>query len=938
MRKRVCHYVRALGERLRITHHRNPIVKDEMLFQTKLSLGTCALIACMTTFGISGCGNTPPAIDTNASASPSPSITQPTSTPTIESNSFTNEERISKPSATTEDTSSPIAQAPNGDPQPTDKQKAEDTGDTTTQVASPVMPKPQEPTVQEPTVQEPKPTAEQLARWKQPEFEPLVLLARHQSEELAFVSHAVSSADGAWLVLGGEKLTLWKPLETKPVATLWDLKSDGESKSIKSLAIDPTGKWIAAGDAQGTLRLWSLSDQKDRGTQKVHDNAVAHIAISDDGKEIATATYGKTISIWQTKNIEPKKTFDIDTIGLQGLTYAGPGKLAIAGQSLTIWDTTTGLIDKTLVEDGYVASLSRASDRSLFAFAEEKNLRFLKSDDLSVAAELLGSFARNEILRLTTDGKFLWTANGSSIRGWDLASGQVVQNIDVNKPQVIALDWIDKLSLLRVVTEDGAIRYWGTIASGLAVGLKPLHPKIEIPEGHDTPTTAFELQSMVDLRTIPKPPDSISTSGEMTMLQIDSGNSSDDTLAFYRHVFGQRGWKELPAKDTTPDYLAFNKNGFKVFIGISDADAGRKRVYLTSLGNVDLRTIPRLDLAGFKLSFESDSNVSYEVDADLLTIETELLRKFSTSGWIPYARLNSSHNNDPSSRNFEFIRNAMTIRVNVQPKPGSTKHSVQYNTFVAPSHLPVPDDCSFIECDAAQPPAIVAKTSLALEDCQAFYDQAMSKLGWLASGVVKSKDGDRRWLTYFHDQIDVQIQLRQAETNGTWIIVGEYAEQNSWQLRQKDAPGLNTDNPNSSGFQAADIPIFKASEATAVNYDKQQERLEIKLPKNSHVEIVDFYAAKLETLGWKEEPNGFRDEDYAFVTFAKDKASIEVRVNSSSLGTTIGISGDGLLWDKALPEPTAVISYESWMRKNSYPASLEMLDQYIDEMRPLLKK
>ncbi len=785
----------------------------------------------------------------------------------------------------------------------------------------------------------PDPTADQLARWKQPEFALLVLLARHQSDEISFVSHSVSSPDGQWLVLGGEKLTLWKPLAEQPVATLWNLKFSEKSESIKSLAIDPTGQWIAAGDADGTLRLWNLSDQKELVSKKVLSNDVVHLSISDDGGEIAVASYGKEILVLDPKTLEQKNKFSANDIGRGALVYTGPGKIAVAGQALTIWDTTTGTLNKTLVEDGYVSSLTRAADRALFAYAQESILSFLNSNDLSVSNEVKGNFALNEILQLTNDGKFLWTANGSYIRGWDLSSLQPVQFIDTNKPEVVGLDWLDDRKLLRVITEDGAIRYWGTMANGETVGLKPLHAPLTIPEGQNQPSTAFELFAMMDLRTLPKPPDSIATAGEATMLQVDSGNSIEDTKAFYRYVFDERGWKEEPGNVATPDYLNFTKNGFKVFVSISDSGAGRRSIYMTSLGNVDLRTLPKAELAGFKVTYESDSTLHYEVATDLLTIETELLKKLSASGWIPYSRLNASHSEEIDQRQFEFIRNALTLRVSVQPKvDDSSKYVVQYSGFLAPGHLPVPEDCDFIECDVVGSAALVVMTSMALDDCHAFYDNAMSNLGWLALRAAKSKEDDIHWLNFYRDQTEVTIRLAKAKEGGTWIVVGEYAEGNTWQLAKNEGTKSEEQKPNMSGIQAADIPIFKHSETTSVNYDKQQERIEIKLPKTPHVEILDFYAAKLSPLGWKEEPNGFRDEDYGFVTFTKDEVEVAVRVNSNSLGTTIGISDDGLLWDKPPIQAEVLISYEGWMRKNGRTASLKMLDEYIHEMRPLVAK
>ncbi len=154
---------------------------------------------------------------------------------------------------------------------------------------------------------------------------------------------------------------------------------------------------------------------------------------------------------------------------------------------------------------------------------------------------------------------------------------------------------------------------------------------------------------------------------------------------------------------------------------------------MTNLGNLDLRTLPKVELPGFKVTYESDSTLHYEVATDLLTLETELLKKLSASAWIPYSRLNASHNEEANERRFEFLRNAITVRVSVQPKVDDpSKYVVQYSAFLAPGHLPVPQDCDFIECDVVRSAALVVKTSLALDDCHAFYDQAMSQLGWSA--------------------------------------------------------------------------------------------------------------------------------------------------------------------------------------------------------------
>ena len=47
----------------------------------------------------------------------------------------------------------------------------------------------------------------------------------------------------------------------------------------------------------------------------------------------------------------------------------------------------------------------------------------------------------------------------------------------------------------------------------------------------------------------------------------------------------------------------------------------------------------------------------------------------------------------------------------------------------------------------------------------------------------------------------------------------------------------------------------------------------------------------------------------------------------------VNIQGDGLLWTKPLPGGKPQVSYEAWLRINKLPAGLDLLDDYLAEMR-----
>ncbi len=93
---------------------------------------------------------------------------------------------------------------------------------------------------------------------------------------------------------------------------------------------------------QGTLRIWSLEDRQELVTKQLYRNGLQHIAISPDASEIATITYDSDVTIWTADKLEQKQKFDVTASGVERIEYASPHLLAAAGESTTMWDTSTG--------------------------------------------------------------------------------------------------------------------------------------------------------------------------------------------------------------------------------------------------------------------------------------------------------------------------------------------------------------------------------------------------------------------------------------------------------------------------------------------------------------------------------------------------------------------------------------------------------------------
>ncbi len=122
---------------------------------------------------------------------------------------------------------------------------------------------------------------------RQNQWQPATTLAFFPDGRLATGSYQRAGID-IWDSVSG---TLLKTLKATN-SLVW-----GEG-TIWSIAISPDEKWIAAGDSDGSVRLWTQDSTQPAKSFFGHAKDVLSVAFSPDGKTIASGGADHKIQLW----------------------------------------------------------------------------------------------------------------------------------------------------------------------------------------------------------------------------------------------------------------------------------------------------------------------------------------------------------------------------------------------------------------------------------------------------------------------------------------------------------------------------------------------------------------------------------------------------------------------------------------------------------------
>jgi WD40 repeat protein len=123
------------------------------------------------------------------------------------------------------------------------------------------------------------------------------------------------------------------------------LKLEGQGGAIHAVAISADGKIVASGSDDRTVRVWSTATGKQVLKLERHEYAVRAVAISANGKTIASGSFDKTVRVWSTATGEQTLTLKGHSDWVRAVAISADGKIVASGsddKTVRVWSTTMG--------------------------------------------------------------------------------------------------------------------------------------------------------------------------------------------------------------------------------------------------------------------------------------------------------------------------------------------------------------------------------------------------------------------------------------------------------------------------------------------------------------------------------------------------------------------------------------------------------------------
>ncbi|WP_445627966.1 protein kinase domain-containing protein [Nostoc sp. DSM 114167] len=249
----------------------------------------------------------------------------------------------------------------------------------------------------------------------------------------------------------------------------------GHENSVLSVAISPDGKTIASSGDNGTIKLWNLATGKLIASLKGHFQQVNVVVISPDGKLLVSASDDNTIKIWNLATRKQIRTLTGHSDSVHALAISADSETLVSASddnTIKIWDLATGEQIRTLAGHTFwVRSVAISPNGVILASGSfDKTIKIWNLAKGYPIRTLEGNSQTVTTVAISPNGKTLASASRDvydglrlrTIKLWNLATGRELRTLAGHSNTVTSVAFSPDGKIVASGSRDRTIKLWNT--------------------------------------------------------------------------------------------------------------------------------------------------------------------------------------------------------------------------------------------------------------------------------------------------------------------------------------------------------------------------------------------------------------------------------------------------------------------------------------------
>jgi WD40 repeat protein len=213
----------------------------------------------------------------------------------------------------------------------------------------------------------------------------------------------------------------------------------GHNSAVFAVAISRDGRLLASASNDRTAKLWDPTTGAELRTLRGHNGAVNSVAFSPDGKLLATVSDDRTVRLWDTVGDERPRVLTGHSDWIWSVAFSPDGKLLASGSedgTVRIWDVASGGLLRSLAHGAAVNTVAFAPDGVLIASGgDDMRVKLWDAATGELARTLSGHRQLVVSVSFSPDGRSLASAAGDrTARLWEVASGAPIRTVVQGQP------------------------------------------------------------------------------------------------------------------------------------------------------------------------------------------------------------------------------------------------------------------------------------------------------------------------------------------------------------------------------------------------------------------------------------------------------------------------------------------------------------------------